>query len=56
MTQSISDCILGVVLFAFATFAAAAEPIYPDVAAANADIAAALKEAAATQRRVIVDF
>ena len=56
MTRSIFNRILGVVLFAFAICPAAAEPIYPDVKAANADIAAALKEAAATERRVIVDF
>jgi thioredoxin 1 len=36
--------------------ALAAEPIYPDVARANADIEAALKEAAQTHRRVLVDF
>ena len=36
--------------------ALAAERIYPDVSAANADIAAALKDAAATHRRVIIDF
>jgi len=36
--------------------ASAAERIYPDVAAANADIAAALKDAAKTHRRVIIDF
>jgi thiol:disulfide interchange protein len=51
-----STFFLGAVLFAFATLAAAAEHIYPATSAANADIAAALKEAAATQRRVIVDF
>jgi len=36
--------------------ASAGERIYPDVAAANADIAAALKDAAKTHRRVIIDF
>ena len=36
--------------------ASAADRIYPDVAAANADIAAALKDAAKTHRRVIIDF
>src|SRR5215471_14797145 len=56
MKQSMSRCILGAVLFTFAAFALAAERIYPDVSTANADIAAALKEAAATKRRVIVDF
>jgi thiol:disulfide interchange protein len=33
-----------------------AERLYPAVSAANADVAAALKQAAATHRRVIVDF
>jgi len=56
MTQSISRCILGAALFTFATLAAAGDHIYPEVSAANVDIAAALKNAAATQRRVIVDF
>jgi thiol:disulfide interchange protein len=36
--------------------ASAAERIYPDVSAANADVAAALKQAATTHRRVIIDF
>lgn len=40
-----------------AAFAAQAAPmIYPDVARADADIAAGLKEAASTHRRVLVDF
>jgi thiol:disulfide interchange protein len=56
MKQSTSHSILGAVLFAFAALTSAAERIYPDVSTANADIAAALKEAAATKRRVIVDF
>jgi thiol-disulfide isomerase/thioredoxin len=41
-------------LVAFAVQAAAT--IYPDVARADADIAAGLKEAAKTSRRVLVDF
>jgi thiol:disulfide interchange protein len=41
---------------AAALAAAAASPIYPDVSAAGPDLEAALKSAAATQRRVIVDF
>ena len=56
MKQSTSHYILGAALFAFAVFAFAAERLYPDVSTANADIAAAVKEAAATKRRVIVDF
>jgi thiol:disulfide interchange protein len=51
-----SHCILGATLFVFVAVASAAERIYPAVSAAKADIAAALKEAAATKRRVIVDF
>jgi len=39
-----------------AAFAHAAATIYPDVAKADADIETALKEAAKTKRRVIVDF
>ena len=56
MAHSISGGILSAALFAFATFSAAAEHIYPQASAANSDIVAALKEAAATKRRVIVDF
>jgi thiol:disulfide interchange protein len=40
----------------FAGVAVAAGRIYPEVSAAKADIASALREAAATKRRVIVDF
>lgn len=39
-----------------AAAAPAAEPIYPDVARARADIDAALARAAATGKRVLVDF
>jgi len=42
--------------FAFAASVSAGERIYPDISQAKADIATALKEAAATKRRVIVDF
>ena len=42
---------------ALVSFAAsAAEPIYPDVSRARADIDSALKQAATTQKRVLVDF
>lgn len=34
----------------------AAEPIYPDVSRARADLATGLKEAAQSNRRVLVDF
>lgn len=34
----------------------AAEPLYPDVSRAGADVDAALKQAAETHRRVLVDF
>jgi thiol:disulfide interchange protein len=37
-------------------FLHAAEPLYPDVSRARADIDAALKDAAKTNRRVLVDF
>jgi len=49
-------------LLGFAALAAlplaapAAGPIYPDVSRANADIEAGLKEAAASHKRVLVDF
>src|SRR5262245_29500105 len=43
-------------IIAFALHARVAAPIYPDVARAAADIAAAQKEAARTHRRVLVDF
>ena len=39
-----------------ASFAHAAATIYPEISKAGADIDAALKEAAATKRRVLVDF
>ena len=47
---------LAAALLFFAPLAIAAERIYPATSAANADIAAALKQATATHRRVIVDF
>ena len=47
---------LSAVFVAFVASASAAERIYPEVSKAKADIATALKEAAATKRRVIVDF
>jgi len=43
-------------IIALALPARAAAPIYPDVARASADIAAAQQEAARTHRRVLVDF
>ena len=43
-------------LFSVVAVSVAAERIYPDASTANADIATALKQAAATKRRVIVDF
>jgi thioredoxin 1 len=39
-----------------ALFAQAAEPLYPDVSRARADVDSALKEAAQTHRHVLVDF
>jgi len=57
MKPLLSRYIFGVVLVALTTaISGAADRIYPDVSAANADITAALKEAAGTKRRVIVDF
>lgn len=48
---------LAVLLFAGATMARPATPdIYPDPSHARADLAAALKKAAATHRRVLLDF
>lgn len=53
-------CATLLLMFASAFFAAAqvhaAGPVYPDVSRAHADIAAALKEAAASRKRVLVDF
>jgi thiol:disulfide interchange protein len=43
-------------LASIAIAALAADPIYPDVSRAAADIDAALKQAAETHRRVLVDF
>ena len=48
-------CVIAATLLAFGPLAAA-ERIYPPVSAAKADIAVALEAAAATHRRVIVDF
>jgi thioredoxin 1 len=57
MKPLLSRYILGVALVvSTSALSWAADRIYPDVSAANADIAAALKEAAGTKRRVIVDF
>jgi len=56
MNRRSSCCLLALVLLLTGSLAVAAERIYPDVSAAKADIAAALKDAAATHRRVIVDF
>jgi thioredoxin 1 len=56
MERILRTLIAGAALLALPAFASAAEPIYPDVANASADIAAGLKEAAATKRRVLVDF
>lgn len=44
------------VLAALLPLAAVAAPIYPDPSRAAADIDAALREASATHRRVLVDF
>ena len=52
---SIHALLLAAVLLA-AQPARAVERVYPDVARADADVAAALQEAARTHRRVLVDF
>lgn len=44
------------VLAALLPLAAAAAPLYPDPSRAGADIAAALREAASSHKRVLVDF
>jgi thioredoxin 1 len=46
----------GIAIAAMPLLAPAAEPIYPDVARANADIESALKEAKQSNKRVLVDF
>jgi thioredoxin 1 len=46
----------GSLLAALPLLVQAAEPIYPDVSRANADIDSALKEAKHTHKRVLVDF
>ena len=47
---------LAAILVAFPLAAAAAEPMYPPVERAKADLEGALHEAAKTHRRVLVDF
>ena len=57
MNRHLAHCVLVVALALLAApFALAAERIYPPVSAASADIAGALRQAAAAHRRVIVDF
>jgi thiol:disulfide interchange protein len=49
--------LLGLAALAAVAFAApGAEPIYPDISRAKADIEAGLKEAKASHKRVLVDF
>ena len=48
--------ILAAALLLFGPLASAAERIYPATSAASADIDAALQQAAATHRRVLIDF
>ena len=55
MRSLISAALVAVALLA-PGYSAAAEPIYPDISKAQGDIDAALKRAAATNRRVLVDF
>jgi thioredoxin 1 len=56
MNRFLTQCVLAAALLLAGHLAFAAERLYPAVSAANADVAAALKEAAATHRRVIIDF
>jgi thioredoxin 1 len=50
LRRVLATCFIAVAL------AAQAAPLYPDVSAADADIAAGLADAAKTHRRVLVDF
>ena len=52
----IRSCLAALLLAAASSAALAAEPMYPSIDRAKPDIDGALKEAAATKRRVIVDF
>ena len=52
----IRSCLAAVLLAAASSAALAAEPMYPAIDRAKPDIDRALKEAAASKRRVIVDF
>ncbi len=52
----INTIAIGAAMAAAALLAHAAVTIYPDVARAGPDVEAALKEAAKTKRRVLVDF
>ena len=56
MEKYLRSILAGIALIAMPLVAHAAEPIYPDVSRANADIEAALKGAVQTKRRVLVDF
>jgi hypothetical protein len=56
MNRLLPHVLLTAGLLLFGPLAFAADRIYPAVSAANADIAAALGEAATTHRRVIIAF
>lgn len=56
MNRFLPQFVLAAALLLAGPLAFAAERLYPAVSEANVDVAAALKEAAATHRRVIVDF
>ena len=56
-TMKLLSLVVGLVLTAGAAVAlASTRDIYPDASEAKADLAAALKQAAATHRRVLIDF
>ena len=56
MTKVLRTLAVGALLAALPLLLQAAEPIYPDVSRAAADIDAALKEAKHSYKRVLIDF
>lgn len=56
MHPFLRDCVLAAALLLGVPLASAADRLYPAVSTGKADVATALKEAAVTHRRVIVDF
>jgi thiol:disulfide interchange protein len=56
MKMNVRGLVFAALLLALAPLALAAEALYPPVSRASADIEAALKQAAASGKRVLVDF